>query len=764
MRRVRASTREKPQQQHPHVMKRLLLSLGRLPRPLRSRALVRCNHDVAVSSPNRFPEPVVPKSKRDRQFLAALQVFYRLEGHFTVPLDFVIPSPLPQNSPDSADAGDINDVVAPEDFPWPRESWGLDLGVQLRLFTRGRCSPFKCALLRTIGFPYDDWKTYVWEAQVIPALHVFKKLYGYLFVRQKFMVPVGDDRWPRAAWGVNLGLHCQIMRRDVKDGLFPERKKQLDAIGFIWSSDEWKWKVQFLSGIGRFRELFGHCNVPHHFTVPKNDAMWPEVVWEYRLGVFASQARTNSEQHILKPRAVADLRDVDFYEQDLALNIWREAVLPCLELYPRRNAGGTDIPVGFVVPSEAPWPERAWGMHLGYIVATINNNLLFQEEMQGDKARLKELGYTWDLLFGKWTKQFIPALRHYKAEYQHCDVPTWWKVPSSDASWPKALRGYKLGDQVVRMRRGGRDHADVADVLMDLDALGFKFNAFEGTFVDRVLPALEVYTEIYGNCHVPPNFVVPAESTWPRPSWGTKLGHAMRNIRSRQQHVQQAETYHERLEQLGFEWQIYKSAKSIMLHVVQPSLEVFREIHGEDADVPHRFVVPADDPRWPEVARNFELGAWLRRHNRHTTGFLSGQTTEGKKRLQPVSRANDGQETLSEHAEEYWKDVLLAAFQAYASVHGSCEHMASGFIVPDEAPFPQSAWGLNLGLRLRHLRRGARYAKEIAKYRNELEAVGIVPVVNGAGDQSGGQEDDEDEGEERDGDDTDEVRGKAQLE
>lgn len=663
----------------------------------------------------RVSTAVVPKSERDRLFLQALKTFHQLEGHFTVPIDFVVPAPTAEQDKQA--------------FPWAEETWGLELGHRLRLFTRGRCSPFKCALLHTIGFPYEDWRSYVWEAQIIPALKVFQEIEGHLFVRQNFQVPVGDERWPRSTWGTNLGSQCQIIRRDVDDGLNAERKQQLEDMGFVWSDAQWKWKMQLLVTLKTYKQIYGHCNVHHTFKVPKEDPLWPEVSWGYRLGAAVAKVKNNAEDHALTPRSMADLRELDFFNTEQALDTWREVLMPALELYPQLNGGDALIPADFVVPSEAPWPERSWGCRLGYIVQTINTKPLFRDEMHEDKQKLKELGYSWEPLYGKWAKDFLPALRLYKAKFEHCDVPSWWVVPSTDTSWPKALRGYQLGKQVVRLRREGRDNSDVADVLAELEALGFKFNAFESAFVDRVLPALEVYAKIYGDTHVPQGFIVPSESSWPRPSWGAKLGHTVRNIRNRHQHAQQVEVYRERLEKIGFVWSIYKSQSAIRRDIVEPCVEIYKGIHGEDAEVPRSFVVPIDDPRWPDVARNFELGAWLFQYNKRNTGLLPIQTPEGKKialeNQKPVHH-RDGKGKLSPHAEAYWKDVLLASFQAYADVHGSCEEMGSSFIVPSEEPYPQSAWGLNLGLRLRHVRHGYRYAREVAKYREELFRLGVV--------------------------------------
>ncbi|CAI5711810.1 unnamed protein product [Peronospora effusa] len=657
--------------------------------------------------------PIVPRSDRDRQLLSALQVYYRLEGHFTVPFEFVVPS----NEDDTTTSS-----------LWPKETWGMDLGKRLRIFTRGRNIPYTSALLQSIGFLFPDWRTYVWEMQLIPGLKVFQQEEGHLFVRQHFQIPFGDTKWPRSTWGVKLGSQCQIFRRNADHGLSEQRKQQLDAMGFIWSDAQWKWEMQFLTALKKYRNIYGHCNVHHTFKVPMNDTFWPQVSWGYRLGVAVAKIKNNFDEHMLSPHQVADLKNLGFFQTELASDMWRNALMPALELYPTLY-GDTFIAQDFVVPSNTPWPERAWGINLGYIVKTINSTVIFRAEMENDKQKLKKLGYAWDSLFGKWVKELLPALRLYKAKFGNCDIPSWWVVPTNDASWPKALRGYHLGKQVVQIRRTGRRNAAVADVLTELGALGFKFNAFESTFVDRVLPALEVYVKIYGDTHVPQGFIVPSESTWPQPSWGTKLGHIVHKIRIHHPHAQHVELYRERLKKIGFVWSIYKSSAATKRDIVDPSLEVYKEINGEGAEISRNFVVPADDSRYPDIAKRFELGAWLTQYNKRTIGLLPFQTHDDTKKtvlMDNKVRRPRTERNLSPHVEQYWKDVLLCSFQVYAKLHGSCKDMVGSFVVPHEKPYPQSAWGLNLGLRLRHIRHGIRYANESAKYKDELENLGVL--------------------------------------
>lgn len=66
-------------------------------------------------------------------------------------------------------------------------------------------------------------------------------------------------------------------------------------------------------------------------------------------------------------------RDVDRLKElgfsfELGRQAWEKLVEPLLDIY-EPCFGDTDVPHDFVIPSEAPWPERMWGVHLGVVVA-----------------------------------------------------------------------------------------------------------------------------------------------------------------------------------------------------------------------------------------------------------------------------------------------------------------------------------------------------------------------------------------------------------
>ena len=64
----------------------------------------------------------------------------------------------------------------------------------------------------------------------------------------------------------------------------------------------------------------------------------------------------------------------------------------------RSVRGDLEVPTAFVVPSEAPWPEEAWGMKLGYRVNNIRHRGDFVREDPERRAELDALGFRWNSL------------------------------------------------------------------------------------------------------------------------------------------------------------------------------------------------------------------------------------------------------------------------------------------------------------------------------------------------------------------------------
>ena len=148
--------------------------------------------------------------------LAGLGAYSENFGHVRVPKKFVVP----------------------DAEGWPAEARGLELGLQvsgLRTQKKRDTLPKDdVAQLEALGFVWNlfDWK---WQC-VLQSLQAYQQVHGDLQVLRPFVVPP-ETPWPEEAWGMRLGKRVNMIRTRedfVKD--HPERRAELDAMGFRWSA------------------------------------------------------------------------------------------------------------------------------------------------------------------------------------------------------------------------------------------------------------------------------------------------------------------------------------------------------------------------------------------------------------------------------------------------------------------------------------------------------------------------------------------------
>ncbi|KAG7396883.1 hypothetical protein PHYBOEH_001573 [Phytophthora boehmeriae] len=308
--------------------------------------------------------------------------------------------------------------------------------------------------------------------------------------------------------------------------------------------------------------------------------------------------------------------------------------------------------------------------------------------------------------------QAIDTFHHLE---NHFAVPFGFVVPQS-VDWPKTLHHLPLGVKVHRLMlsiaRGRvksfqKDPQD-AQQLQKLQDMGFPMYQWqEYQFQQVVLPALRVYSSLYGGLFVPQKFVVPegdealAEG-WPRASHGFKLGLAVAKLRKQMQQKSKKtaelppipETQVQALNEIGFVWHV-RDAKWYQFFL--PGLRKYRELYG-NAEVPLAFMIPSreDDPRWPKELEGYMLG-------RHVymvrSGKYSSQVQDSEVELQKLGfsfRVSD----------KVWSESIFPALEVFVSEFGHCD-VWQEFVVPAKAPWPERAWGNKLGDTVKSIRRGA---------------------------------------------------------
>ncbi|KAE9350725.1 hypothetical protein PF008_g6288 [Phytophthora fragariae] len=118
-------------------------------------------------------------SASEQKILAALRTYKQLNGDLLVPQAFVVPS------------GDAR---------WPLATWGYKLGIavnQVRIKSKSkRLSTEMEEELENLDFVYDFYQ-FKWDRIVLPALREFYRVHGHTDVPHDFIVPIGDEAWPK---------------------------------------------------------------------------------------------------------------------------------------------------------------------------------------------------------------------------------------------------------------------------------------------------------------------------------------------------------------------------------------------------------------------------------------------------------------------------------------------------------------------------------------------------------------------------------------
>jgi hypothetical protein len=196
---------------------------------------------------------------------------------------------------------------------------GLELGLQvrnLRLQKKHATLPQDgVAQLEALRFVWDmpEWG---WQC-VRQALLVHKEVHGDMEVLRPFVVP-SEAPWSEEAWGVKLGHRVNDIRHHgnhVKH--HPERRAELDALGFVWDDLERRWEEVYAALLA-YQEVHGDLKVPQAFVVPSEEAPWPEEAWGMNLGVRVNKIR--SQEHYVKdrPERRAELDALGFRWNSLA--------------------------------------------------------------------------------------------------------------------------------------------------------------------------------------------------------------------------------------------------------------------------------------------------------------------------------------------------------------------------------------------------------------------------------------------------------------
>jgi len=271
--------------------------------------------------------------------------------------------------------------IVPQSAEYPKEWHEIDIArtfYDMRwwlMHVRGH--PDRVEELNQLGFVWGrlqpEWNN------VIEALMTYKILNnGDVMVPSTFVVPYGDNMWPRATWGIQLG-NCVYRIRSRHDFLqgdnYASRKAQLDGLDFVWDVSEHLFQKCYaalchFAKLERARQqqqqkLSSHAStvhpnswhskralrVPSNFVVPSGtENGWPVELWDFPLGAKCSAIRHKGLYVKNEPHRRRALEELGFQWSGNASLGWLE-VVHAAAIYSTLNGRNLDVPLKFVVPA-----------------------------------------------------------------------------------------------------------------------------------------------------------------------------------------------------------------------------------------------------------------------------------------------------------------------------------------------------------------------------------------------------------------------------
>ena len=341
---------------------------------------------------------------------------------------------------------------------WPENPPLADWVVrQRRDFLAGRLTEARITRLNARAFVWDPEEK-AWQ-EMWHALAAFHAKEGHCHIP--------EDTGTLARW-VHDQRRAGAPRRAGR-ALKPQRRAQLDTLGFVWDPEEARWEALFVA-LQNFRTEHNHCIVP---------AKWPENTPHSADGKSLSRwvttLRKARAKGTLSDERVQRLTDLGFVWDAKAV-FWEEMFVALTEF--RDRHGNCLVPETYEENSPLAW----W-------VATQRKAYKSGQLEPERISRLNDLGFFWDPLEAHWYEMFQALLR-YREHHGHCLI-------TRDGPKDPKLETWAATQRQARMR------GNLSQVRIErLDALGFLWDPKE-VILEEMLHALAAFRTQHGHCDIP---------------------------------------------------------------------------------------------------------------------------------------------------------------------------------------------------------------------------------------------------------------------
>eukprot|EP00979_Chaetoceros_neogracilis_P005013 scaffold858_cov231-Chaetoceros_neogracile.AAC.1 len=454
-----------------------------------------------------------------------------------------------------------SNFIVPNYDPWPEATRGMPLGKKIptvRSKAYLKANPEATTKLNEIGFEFDG-KIAANDARfnnVYSALVRYKELNADLLVPQPFIVPEGTDEWNEEFWGLRLGARVNAIR---SQGTFvktnPERREQLDILGFEWElpsagkkrGRKKKTENEALAGPAppglldsavAFHdelEVGDQADTPtwgfeDDETEQKVQLQQQAADEEYRPPKNLNTTLTEAAERAIAVGVIENLgqgkrvtkgsikKDIPWFNDDFGEDFVFEDVVEALTFYKETFGSFDDLDFDFVVP------EPSFGDAFDIDASADAAAAIAKAESMGEDS---------DALIA--------------AEIERMELEMQGGVDEKtddEAKWPEHLACMKLGSITTRIREGSLEVKHLPDRKKQLDKIKFDWGD-ERKFLDvpfeKTMCAMFGYFLVRGDLFVYEDFAMPGDKPWPSALAGFELGKAVKRIRELQNFF---EAYH----------------------------------------------------------------------------------------------------------------------------------------------------------------------------------------------------------------------------
>jgi superfamily II DNA or RNA helicase len=242
----------------------------------------------------------------------------------------------------------------------------------------------------------------------------------------------------------------------------------IDNLGLSWD--------ERFGELLKYKEIYGHCNVPQNFSENKALATW--------VGVQRNLNNSNSKR-LTQYRK--DKLDAIGFEWNPIATQWNKMFFKLKEF--KEKNGHCNIP-----QRDSLFPQ------LGTWAVEQRKDYKKKKLSSYQIERLKSIDFVFDILNERWNRLYS-ELCLFKEKNKHCDVTRDYVENIALATW------------IAEQRKARRKNKLTPERIDKLNALSFKWNPFN-EYQEKMLEELREFKEKNGHCNVPQQYKASTLGKW----------------------------------------------------------------------------------------------------------------------------------------------------------------------------------------------------------------------------------------------------------